>query len=806
MKRKWLLTCVLSLTLLWITGAAGAAAAQETDGSEREISEQEILEQRKYEDSLRKKAVMRTEQDKLRSFFADGQVPEHAAYDEEQRILYFDDQLAVCLMPGVSDQARQDLAASVGGSIENDSDPNSAILQIRIQPSDLREIRQMAADLMENDAVLCADYAYPALVSPTSSMQDDQGQSSQDQTSDPWTADGTPDTDLGNEGSPSGNDWSAEAVGAYTAWEYEDQCEPHTVGILDNGFDTGHPDLSGKIQLLPEYPDSEAADHGTHVAGIIGAIAGNGIGLHGIDAGASLLTADWAHTKDGTSMLAGTEYVNAICAMVRRGARTVNNSWGSYAMSFSEYIKSNFWDDHGYISSFQDDGITLSDGRFLRYKDGDSSKVKFYTLSSQGSGITGFTYLRLRIPETYDAFYFDGQTAFSLGAEPAVLLTLENGEIAELDDYGTDLFSHYDFHAETVQAKKDGSYKEFQDTVWNHNIRTAEDCIIGMGELMMEGEKDFIIVESAGNGLDNSGPGVDASRSGYFCAISKSIFDELPGETLKKFAESGIEWEDIYYRKMIVGAVKNEKDTGGSYKLTDFSNFGDSLDICAPGNSIFSTVTQGGYDKYPGTSMSAPIVSGAIGYLWSLVPDMSAREIKTLLLSNTKTRAVGSVGQDKGREHTMLNMADAVEKLEKSGKLKKRQGDAEQEHAEPSSGEENGTEGSVQAPESLKILEVSLPDIGSMTDIKADSGWGISYSSYEKTGYGPSWDSFRGDYLGNSSDKNVIYRPDAVIFEKDGIYGVLDFEGNVLISGLHGVSAQGDAVLSAPQTDRRGSM
>ncbi len=77
------------------------------------------------------------------------QVPEHAAYDEEQRTLYFDNQIAVCLMPGVSDRVRQNLAASVGGSIESGLNQGSTFLQIRIPSSDLREIRQMAADLME---------------------------------------------------------------------------------------------------------------------------------------------------------------------------------------------------------------------------------------------------------------------------------------------------------------------------------------------------------------------------------------------------------------------------------------------------------------------------------------------------------------------------------------------------------------------------------------------------------------------------------------------------------------------------------
>lgn len=60
-----------------------------------------------------------------------------------------------------------------------------------------------------------------------------------------------------------------------------------TVAVIDTGIDYNHPDLSGKIIKGPDYinADNDPMDdlgHGTHVAGIIGAKANNGIGIAGI--------------------------------------------------------------------------------------------------------------------------------------------------------------------------------------------------------------------------------------------------------------------------------------------------------------------------------------------------------------------------------------------------------------------------------------------------------------------------------------------------------------------------------------------
>jgi subtilisin family serine protease len=72
-----------------------------------------------------------------------------------------------------------------------------------------------------------------------------------------------------------------------------------------------------------------------------------------------------------------------------------------------------------------------------------------------------------------------------------------------------------------------------------------------------------------------------------------------------------------------------------------FSNYGhDQVDVFAPGVSIYSTVTNGGYERNDGTSMSAPVVSGVAALLMSYYPQLTAAQVKQIILDSS-TRFAG---------------------------------------------------------------------------------------------------------------------------------------------------------------------
>ena len=64
-----------------------------------------------------------------------------------------------------------------------------------------------------------------------------------------------------------------------------------------------------------------------------------------------------------------------------------------------------------------------------------------------------------------------------------------------------------------------------------------------------------------------------------------------------------------------------------------FTNFGESsVDLGAPGVSIFSTVPNDGFANKTGTSMATPHVAGAAALLWANEPGLSIQKVKQLLL------------------------------------------------------------------------------------------------------------------------------------------------------------------------------
>jgi len=67
-------------------------------------------------------------------------------------------------------------------------------------------------------------------------------------------------------------------------------------------------------------------------------------------------------------------------------------------------------------------------------------------------------------------------------------------------------------------------------------------------------------------------------------------------------------------------------------KKSSFSNYGNWVDISAPGRGILSTVPFNTYGSFNGTSMSTPLVSSVLGYIWSCFPSLTLAQLENLLL------------------------------------------------------------------------------------------------------------------------------------------------------------------------------
>ena len=85
--------------------------------------------------------------------------------------------------------------------------------------------------------------------------------------------------------------------------------------------------------------------------------------------------------------------------------------------------------------------------------------------------------------------------------------------------------------------------------------------------------------------------------------------------------------------------VNNWIEVGASaYKNDDnlkaeFSNYGKhTVDVFAPGFMINSTVPNSKYDEFDGTSMAAPVVSGLSALIWSYYPNLTAAQIRDIII------------------------------------------------------------------------------------------------------------------------------------------------------------------------------
>jgi len=75
---------------------------------------------------------------------------------------------------------------------------------------------------------------------------------------------------------------------------------------------------------------------------------------------------------------------------------------------------------------------------------------------------------------------------------------------------------------------------------------------------------------------------------------------------------------------------------GGEDAAASFSNYGkENVDLFAPGLDIYSTIPGNGYAKFSGTSMASPVVAGVAGAIRSYYPNLTAEQVKDVMMSST---------------------------------------------------------------------------------------------------------------------------------------------------------------------------
>jgi len=79
---------------------------------------------------------------------------------------------------------------------------------------------------------------------------------------------------------------------------------------------------------------------------------------------------------------------------------------------------------------------------------------------------------------------------------------------------------------------------------------------------------------------------------------------------------------------------------GGDSLAAPFSNYGkDQVDVFAPGVDILSSIPGNKYERDSGTSMAAPVVSGLAALVLSYYPNLTASDLKRIIMSSVSRHA-----------------------------------------------------------------------------------------------------------------------------------------------------------------------
>ncbi len=121
-------------------------------------------------------------------------------------------------------------------------------------------------------------------------------------------------------------------------------------------------------------------------------------------------------------------------------------------------------------------------------------------------------------------------------------------------------------------------------------------------------ERDVLIVHAAGNNGEN--------------------YDSLPSYPSARY-ENG----QVAQNVLVVG---NSTGRGGDNLASRSSNYGpQTVDLFAPGSGIVSTTPNNGYAIFSGTSMASPHVAGVAALLRSYFPNLTAVQVKEILMQSS---------------------------------------------------------------------------------------------------------------------------------------------------------------------------
>jgi subtilisin family serine protease len=450
-------------------------------------------------------------------------------------------------------------------------------------------------------------------------------------------------------------------IDAPEAWDLNTGSPGVIVAVIDSGVAYTHPDLAGNIWVNDDpagggdndgngkvddtrgwdfvQEDNTPLDfngHGTHVAGTIGALGNNSLGVTGVNWNVSIMPLRAANGAGGLTDADITQAINYAC---QNGADIVNGSFGGpgFSSGVANAIKSGACANTLFVFAAGNDGAVLE----LNDDDHNSFPCEYHRSAASG-GADATNILCIAATQENGAlasFSNRGDTAVHLAAPGTDIWSAQQVYSAPLPGWpdgfeGTTAAFNSRWNGRLITSgsklwnrsgtRKSGSFS-LADSPSGNYTNSTQTSIRRMNKFSLAGKRGCrlfydmrISTESGVDGFQiNAGlttfastpiDGWSGSSSGTFVSESSdfSSFDGRAGITLRfwLFSDPTITADGVYLDNL---SMKCLAASGGTYQSLD------------------------------GTSMATPHVAGAAALLLARNPALTVAQLKTALLNTVDT-------------------------------------------------------------------------------------------------------------------------------------------------------------------------
>jgi thermitase len=419
------------------------------------------------------------------------------------------------------------------------------------------------------------------------------------------------------------NSATGPGIDAPDAWEHTTGSESVRVAIVDSGINFDEPDLAPNISadgwdfVQDDDDPSDNVGHGTHVAGIVAARGDNGIGVAGVAWRASLIP---VRVLDNMSIGTCAQIAEGMAYAVQAGARIVNLSLGGKAPCQLQRDVIDAAPDVLFVIAAMNDGedVDASPSYPCAFPEPNIICVAATDPADRLAGFSNYGVHNVDLAAPGDnilsSFLTWGpkDSLFTDGFETALTGRWITG--GSQNTWGRS-FTYWRSGAWSLSDSPSGQYANNTDS-WTQlteglDLTGKRDCAASVWVRSALSDQDLLLSETSPDGVTwGKRTSAIGGTSGGF---ERWLIDlsELEGR-----ADGGLR-----FRLLTNGSGTNE-----GVALDDLEIF------CVPPITGY-TGAPGEFDYDWGTSMATPHVTGVATLLLSLAPQLTAAQLKQVILA-----------------------------------------------------------------------------------------------------------------------------------------------------------------------------